>query len=1757
MEETKQPDLSREANKITPVIKEDIFDQKEDESSGVLEESVENLEPILEEINRLSDSIEEKGEEIDVNSKDSSLSENNQQILNELYQKSEIFLKQISERLASYPKNVVESFRDKNVSNKAENLIKRFNKSKAIKKYTRIQSHYSGETTNQDEQEKAKEKALKSFDSIYKSALPLFRTMDGDNWGGSKNRKEVVRNVNDLLQLIQKEGLSIEKYDEAFNIIEIYKKSSILTAKGEDNKIFSSIISNTVSHFYEKDRAIPEDDKMSEICRNDPYLILEYQNKNYNFDLNKKSEFVEKQLDKIIEESKENNRCNLEANKYFEKILRFNPEKYGLDPENKRVIFESFKSDGILNKHFNYLKKNLFFFKEELDNLSETDIDEIIESYSSYDINKENTQLLLSSINLSENNLKKLFEKTENFSWKEEQNKYSKESLLQNLNKSDNQFVSLFKYKQFDLSPENRISLFKDTIRKCYSDNVFAFFAQVLSNFNEVFDEIPEKERDEIMGLLTEKSIRGSIEDIRMLHTLLPEYDVPPKYKELINEMFSKKYSGRDAKALGKIFGGNQEGEKPSQHEEWLLKNKELAPKLEIEFYSDGYMNDFRHMFFEVIEGKKESVDKDFLIRKYAERISELNAEEYIDLFITRKKISMEYSGIFLEKIKNGDSLFSQLETSVRLNQITEEEYKNILVDMVGMSNSSCAEKSLNMCIEKNILNDEERKNLFESYAKNITKLASQNSNINNYIMESLLGNRYDSSNIKDDEKKIFFNKFFKELLNYENLNNKITEITNNNINYFEKGFPDDKDREDFINKLMLSNNNKAISQLLDGYLEIKTRNINPGENNHPILKGVDEEKFDILFNHGLSLKGLSIDNVLINRLESIPKDKQEILFQNLLSKHDILEDSNNKEEIKNFCAAVAYRIEENKQKEEEKTISEENARKISAKIFSSQYINQETFSEFIHYRRGFLLSDKDILNQCVSSIETKGDANTSYSMLRAFKSEEKAILTEEQVKKLSVKVLDKWNVDEEIYRMHLDSKKDNLQFYLDQELLDKRVERMSESHTDINTGTVLGFLVMQKKEKNSDNRDTDHLVLNNEQEEALTRKLLGQQAMNISNFEQIYDLDKKLFVRLMDSIIEKNELPIQSVSKFVFTREEISGTYFGKIVDYYLEKNSNFNSGFDDICNRYSADPVLLKEIKDKVNNLPDIEKRSIYKSKLLQRDLLSQEELKTFYEEIRSEPNVYSQVLLSAEVLGSLVYSDNPEKDNKFKSEKEETQKNIELISSFVKKYPLENKGRTIAVMLFSREYLPERNMDEVIEKVADTLSKYERILDQNKYEGIPSGLRVSIGMEYEITGSTSSGYEELKKRELKSDIVRLSQAAHIGNGKDAVHEIATRPTTNPYLMLLEMQLLNDIEYIDLNFERTPLYQKGARGYHMTIGGEKGLYINANTNFLQNSILAASWGGIHSGEIGKRVSGGRGVTLRGRSANGGNNNVKVFEKATDSVELRSLSIDKMEPFQRAVVTAYNGAIAIQALEKYTNCTSDQIYEFYKSNSTVNNEKDFVGKLKESNLLQSGYDSDEKNMKIIYAWAELTSNIKDALEYHNNEFLSGETTGYLDKDGIWVDTKDFGGTYNRSRFNSVVSSIDSTLSVEEYVNSTKINLNDFFSSFDVELADNLTKINNLYLKPDNKVKNEKGKEISLGGDQTNTISMLEITKLNNENLEYRNDEAYLKGTVFDTMGERREGYYCAQGGSERMLTHACQIALLNFNKKIEAIVNR
>ena len=43
--------------------------------------------------------------------------------------------------------------------------------------------------------------------------------------------------------------------------------------------------------------------------------------------------------------------------------------------------------------------------------------------------------------------------------------------------------------------------------------------------------------------------------------------------------------------------------------------------------------------------------------------------------------------------------------------------------------------------------------------------------------------------------------------------------------------------------------------------------------------------------------------------------------------------------------------------------------------------------------------------------------------------------------------------------------------------------------------------------------------------------------------------------------------------------------------------------------------------------------------------------------------------------------------------------------------------------------------------------------------------------------------------------------------------------------------------------------------------------------------------------------------------------------------------------------------------------------------------------------------------------------------------------------------------------------------------------------------------------------------------------------------------------SVFDRNGRTRKGYYYVQGGSEKMILHAVQKRLLEFNEKMERIL--
>jgi|GEM_PF-3331810 len=468
--------------------------------------------------------------------------------------------------------------------------------------------------------------------------------------------------------------------------------------------------------------------------------------------------------------------------------------------------------------------------------------------------------------------------------------------------------------------------------------------------------------------------------------------------------------------------------------------------------------------------------------------------------------------------------------------------------------------------------------------------------------------------------------------------------------------------------------------------------------------------------------------------------------------------------------------------------------------------------------------------------------------------------------------------------------------------------------------------------------------------------------------------------------------------------------------------------------------------------------------------------------------------------------------------------TKDSIKVIQEFITENKREksNFGLTIIALLGAREYKLGLSRDAFLISVGDALLSYKKCISTWDTKKVPEEIRATIGMEYEVTGSLRDEYTKLTGREIATDLNELNNFARIGKGNDPVYEIATQVADNPYLVLLQMQLLEDIGFLDFNFKKEG-YDKGARGMHLTIGGERGLEQNKNTHFLHNMLIASNWGGVNAGKDVSGASRGRSYPLRERS-----------HTKTSAVEMRSLSIDKKEPFERAVLTAHLGAIAIQAVEKYTKIDP----ESFDIASFPKNEEEFRNFVKEKSLLKES-TSDPKILSVVFAWCKMVCDIRMSIGSHNSEFLERETVGYLDRNGNWVDTEEFGGKDNKTRFESIIKK--SGMPVEEYIKKvTTLNPDKVFREADRELINTYTAIANLFIKPSSES----------GGDQANASAVLATTKVEGkiEDDSFQNVETF----SFEKGDIDRRGYYSFQGGSKEMIIHAIQSALLTFKSRME-----
>ncbi len=459
-------------------------------------------------------------------------------------------------------------------------------------------------------------------------------------------------------------------------------------------------------------------------------------------------------------------------------------------------------------------------------------------------------------------------------------------------------------------------------------------------------------------------------------------------------------------------------------------------------------------------------------------------------------------------------------------------------------------------------------------------------------------------------------------------------------------------------------------------------------------------------------------------------------------------------------------------------------------------------------------------------------------------------------------------------------------------------------------------------------------------------------------------------------------------------------------------------------------------------------------------------------------------------------------------------------ESLEKFEDKYGPKGKNLgTLAIVAYGTEN-PE-NFEREMERM-------EKVLDKYNPTAIPEGADVSMGIEYEVTSSIASDYVKESSLGYKTDIQLISKSANIGKGTGGVHEIATRPTYNPYILMAEVKLMQDAALFDMNFQK---YTQAPRGYHMSLVGDSGLEAHSrNLYFLNNLLTMTELTGVLAG---KEI-----VNTKDIYSKSFDNFSKKTQKG-DRCEMKGMACDTVEQFEKAVITTHNAGVAIQICNKYI---IDNIPGKLFDKNTTSSEQ-FEQKLISIGALTRAFESDQER-NIAYEWMKLKYGIMEAIDNHNDHFVDSEFNGgFLDEEDSYIDTSDHIDTVRNKNLVSEEEINSGSLSRKLHLDRESI-----FMVQSPDFVNKLVEINNIFLKDPIFLKGPQENDIS----SINAKAVLDVSK-------YENYAGIVEGrpqeSIFERGGEFRDGYYYVQGASEEMITHKSQILLNHFNKEMETLL--
>ena len=354
-------------------------------------------------------------------------------------------------------------------------------------------------------------------------------------------------------------------------------------------------------------------------------------------------------------------------------------------------------------------------------------------------------------------------------------------------------------------------------------------------------------------------------------------------------------------------------------------------------------------------------------------------------------------------------------------------------------------------------------------------------------------------------------------------------------------------------------------------------------------------------------------------------------------------------------------------------------------------------------------------------------------------------------------------------------------------------------------------------------------------------------------------------------------------------------------------------------------------------------------------------------------------------------------------------ESENNIgETFKKFIEKYSISDKWKTILTLMInaeinnsfvftkkkwvgeidkndmsSFEYQSHKSIKEVLLNVFEKLKNYENIIE--RYDNVP--IKTSIGIEYEVTKSIAAGYSKVTWNSYKNDIETISEYSWISKWSDAVHEIATNPSDNPYLILLETKLLEDLDFLDINFKKDD-YEKGSRSLHISVWWEYWIEYDSNADFIQNILIASNLWWINVWEEVSKINSFSNIRSRWDDSE-----ALFSEDVSPSTEYRSLSIDKAESFERLIISIFNLNMAKQVLDKYLIELNDFDLDMIELDDIDTFKKDCDDHIKGI----ENKDISTKEWELIYNYLRLKKDILNTIDDHNNNFIKNELLN-LDK---------------------------------------------------------------------------------------------------------------------------------------------------------------